>query len=117
MGGTCPVSRLDRVLTAVSRITHEGRLLYLHDVRQLPGLIEKRLLWTLQPEENLKFTHYHEERNHQGKDNVLLDHSIGFQEQVSNHLQAAVVKSHGGERWRKSANITRAGEHPRDERK
>ena len=72
MGGTCPVSRLDRVLTAVSRITHEGRLLYLHDVRQLPGLIEKRLLWTLQPEENLKFTHYHEERNHQGKDNVLL---------------------------------------------
>jgi hypothetical protein len=28
---------------------------------------------------------------------------IGFQEQVSNHLQAAVVKSHGGERWRKSA--------------
>ena len=28
---------------------------------------------------------------------------IGFQEQVSNRLQAAVVKSHGGERWRKSA--------------
>jgi hypothetical protein len=28
---------------------------------------------------------------------------IGFQEQVSNHLQAAAVKSRGGERWRKSA--------------
>src|SRR5215469_1505463 len=27
---------------------------------------------------------------------------IGFQEQVSNHLQAAVVKSHGSVRWRKS---------------
>src|SRR5271169_320679 len=31
--------------------------------------------------------------------------------------QAAVVKSHGGVRWRKSASTTRAGEHPRDERK
>ena len=28
---------------------------------------------------------------------------IGFQEQISNHLQAAAVKSRGGERWRKSA--------------
>ena len=27
---------------------------------------------------------------------------IGFQEQASNHLQAAAVKSRGGERWRKS---------------
>ena len=25
----------------------------------------------------------------------------GFQDQASNRLQAAVVKSHGGERWRK----------------
>ena len=42
---------------------------------------------------------------------------IGFQEQVSNHLQAAAVKSRGGERWRKSARETCAGVHPRDERK
>ena len=42
---------------------------------------------------------------------------IDFQEQVSKHLQAAVVKSRGSERWRKSARKTRAGEYPRDERK
>ena len=42
---------------------------------------------------------------------------IGFQEQVTNHLQAATVKSRGGERWRKSARKTCAGAHPRDERK
>jgi len=42
---------------------------------------------------------------------------IGFQEPVSNHLQAAAVKSRGGVRWRKSARLTRAGVHPRDERK
>ena len=32
-------------------------------------------------------------------------------------VQAAAVKSRGGERWIKSVGITCAGEHPRDERK
>jgi len=42
---------------------------------------------------------------------------IGFQEQVSNHLQAAAVKSRRWWALEEKRERTRAGVHPGDERK
>jgi hypothetical protein len=41
---------------------------------------------------------------------------IGFQEQAPNQSKLLRSKRRGGERWIKSPNEIRAGEHPRDER-